>query len=303
MTEKQQASFGSRHQTQKLEHQGREREYLVHLPMGAAGTDRLPAVIMCHGAGGTAKTAALATGLSEKADERHFVAIYPQAVPRDARRAVTFLRNPTFWNVGSGFGHAERLGIDDVGYLRNILDDSLSRFPIDRACVFIAGFSNGAGFALRAAVELSERFAAVAAVAGHLWSKAPPPRPLPMLYIIGDEDPIVPRLGGIVRSPWGKSHLLPPVIETVEAWARWLGWQNGVHESRPQPGMILTQYRGPHSNARVDYYRLASTGHVWPGGPALLVERIAGPASSTVDATDLVLNFFFETVVQRGPLD
>lgn len=293
MTQKQEASFGSRHPAQRLHHQGREREYLAHVPDGVADGELLPAIIMCHGAGGTAKTAALATGLSEKADQSKFVALYPQAVPRDPQRPVTFLRNPTFWNVGSGFGHAERLGIDDVGYLQLMLHDALSRYPIDHVRVFIAGFSNGAGLALRAGVDLSEQLAGVAAIAGHLWMKQPTPQKLiSLLYMIGEEDPIVPRLGGLVSSPWGKSHQLPPVIETVETWARWLGWNEGVKESTPQPGVLLTQYLVPDSPNRVDYYRLAATGHAWPGGIALLADRIAGPSSSVLDATDTILRFF-----------
>lgn len=294
MTGKQQASFGSRHPVRRWDHQNREREYLIHLPIGASDSTLLPAIVMCHGAGGTAKTAALATGLSEKADERNFVAIYPQAVPRDPQQPVTFLRNPTFWNVGSGFGHAERLAINDVGYMQLLLDDALSHFPIDATQVFISGFSNGAGFALRAAVDLCERFVAVAAVAGHLWKKETPlRRAMPLLYLIGEDDPMVPRLGGLVQSPWGKTHQLPAVVETVETWARWLGWKGDTVESFPRPGVRLTAYHTADPSIRVDYLRLSETGHVWPGGPALLADRIAGPASAVVNATELMLDFFF----------
>ncbi len=294
MTGKQQASFGSRHQARRLVHQDREREYLIHVPAGSSDNTRLPAVVMCHGAGGTAKTAALATGLSEQADQRNFVAIYPQAVPRDPQKPVTFLRNPTFWNVGSGFGHAERLAIDDVGYLHALLDDARNHYPIDPSRVFIAGFSNGAGFALRAAVDLCEQISSVAAVAGHLWKKQPPlRRRTSLLYIIGDDDPMVPRLGGLVHSPWGKTHQLPPVVETVETWAGWLGWQGEVVESNPKAGVRRLTYNTAERGLRVEYFRLSETGHVWPGGPALLADRIVGPASTIVNATDLMLDFFF----------
>jgi polyhydroxybutyrate depolymerase len=248
---------------------------------------------MIHGGGGTAKTAATTTRLSEKSDQAGFVAVYPQALARDPGRPVTFLRNPTFWNVGSGFGHAERLEIDDVAYVRAVLDDVLARNPIDAKRIYVAGFSNGAALALRVAVDLSERIAAVAAAAGHLWRKdVAPVRPVPLLYMIGDQDPIVPPAGGVVHSPWGKDHTLPPVRETIELWARWLGCP-GTPQIVPAPPGVRTERFGPgRGGSEVLFCTVAGGGHVWPGGVPVLAERIAGPSSAALNATDEMWRFF-----------
>jgi polyhydroxybutyrate depolymerase len=283
------SSFGSLHPAFRVTTGGISREYLLHAPAGHDDSSPLPLVVMLHGGGGTAKTAATATRLSEKADQAGFFAVYPQALPRDTVRPVTFLRNPTFWNVGSGFGHAERLRIDDVAYVRAVLDDVADRNPIDRRRIYVAGFSNGAALALSVAVDLSERIAAVTAVAGHLWRKdVAPKRPVPLLYMIGAQDPIVPPAGGVVHSPWGKDHTLPPVRDTIEQWARWLGCSVEPHIV-PAP----QQRDGPGSGGgEVLFHTLDEAGHVWPGGVPVLAERIAGPSSNALDATGEMWRFF-----------
>lgn len=286
-------SFGSLHSTHQVSIDGLSREYLLHVPAGHDGKSLRPLVIMLHGGGGTAKTAATATRLSEKADEGGFFSVYPQALPRDPKRPVTFLRNPTFWNVGSGFGHAERLRIDDVGYVRALLDDVMARQPIDPTRVYVAGFSNGAALALRVAVDLSERIAAVAAVAGHLWRRdVSPARPVSLLYMIGELDPIVPPSGGVVHSPWGKEHVLPPVRETIDTW---VGWNGCPREPQivPSPAGVRSERYGPcRGGSEVLFHTVAGMGHVWPGGVPVLADRIAGPSRNVLDGTDEMWRFF-----------
>ena len=286
-------SFGSLHPAHPVSVNGLSREYLLHAPTGHEPGRPRPLVIMIHGGGGTAKTAATSARLSEKADQVGFFVAYPQALPRDPRRPVTFLRNPAFWNVGSGFGHAERLGVDDVGYVGAVLDDVLARNPIDRKRVYVAGFSNGAALALRVAVDLSERIAAVTAIAGHLWRKdVGPRRPVSLLYMIGEQDPIVPPAGGIVHSPWGKDHQLPPVRDTIELWSLWLGCPATPQIVSSAPGVRVERFGPGRDGSEVLFYMLAQTGHVWPGGGSVLAERIAGPSTTLLNATDEMWRFF-----------
>lgn len=286
-------SFGSLHPAQQVLIDGLEREYLLHAPAGLDRATPRPLVIMIHGGGATAKIAATTTRLSDLADRAGFFAAYPQALPRKSESPVTFLRNPTFWNVGSGFGHAERLRIDDVAYMRAVLDDVLARYPIDPSRVYIAGFSNGAALALRVAVDVSERIAAVCAIAGHLWRKdTAPRRAIPLLYMIGDQDPIVPPAGGLVHSPWGKDHQLPPVRDTIEQWARWAGCPVAAQVIAAPPGVLAERYAPCRDGVEVLLLTIAGMGHVWPGGVPVLAERIAGPASDALDATAEMWRFF-----------
>src|SRR5204862_7958921 len=91
---------------------------------------------------------------------------------------------------------------------------------VDAARIFVTGFSNGASMAFRVAVELLDRIAAVAPVAGHYWpTGATPARAIPTLFLIGDRDPLVPLSSGRVDTPWGRGVEKPAVRETLREWS------------------------------------------------------------------------------------
>lgn len=285
--------FNATHSVHRLGRQEPPREYVVHAPAGWNGCTPLPLLLMIHGGGGTPRTAAYATGASRVADARTFLVVYPAALPRNADRPVSFLRNPTFWNVGSGFGHAERLQIDDVAYIAAVFDDVAQRYPIDRGRVFVAGFSNGAALALRVAVDLSDRLSAVTAIAGHLWRRdRRPARPVSLLFMAGTADPIVPPAGGLVHSPWGKDHLLPPVRDTVVQWADWLEISAPPRVSMISERVQVEEFGPGALGATVRFITIEGAGHVWPGGPSVLNEKISGPQTTRFDATAAMVEFF-----------
>lgn len=85
--------------------------------------------------------------------------------------------------------------------------------------------SNGAMFSFRLACEMSDVFAAIAPVAGHLnvsLSKTcAPTRPVSVMYIVGTEDKIVPYRGGQVAGPFGRLKL-GYVISSDETFKLWV---------------------------------------------------------------------------------
>jgi polyhydroxybutyrate depolymerase len=241
---------------------GHDRSYLFHVPP-ALGP--LPLVMMLHGAGGSAQFAADETGWSQLADKAGFTVVYPEGVPVYPKRVSKFLTNPQEWNDGSGRGHEE-----DVGFLLAVLDDLDHIADLSR--VYITGFSNGAGMAFRFTAEHADRVAAIAPVAGHCWVADPhPSRTVPTFYLTGDADPLMPIDGGQARTPWGKVQGRPAVADTLHRWAAAIG---------QPPGSELFPVR-----------IIADHGHHWPGGKALLGERLGGLASPAVDATDEIWDF------------
>jgi polyhydroxybutyrate depolymerase len=248
---------------------------------------------MFHGGGGTARLAALSTRWSDQADQVGFAVVYPEGVRPDPRRPATFLRNPPFWNVGSGVGYAERVNVDDVGFIRGLLDELCERLPLDPERIYATGFSNGASMAFQVAMELPERIAAIAPVAGYLRCSRPrPTRPIPMVYIAGAADPLIPLAGGGVESPWGELEDRPPVVRSVETWASWLGCPPKPHVVSDRGGVRRVRYGPGERGAEVEFITIAEAGHVWPGGPAVLAERIAGKRTDKLNATDAIWEFF-----------
>jgi polyhydroxybutyrate depolymerase len=246
----------------RLAHGGIDRSYLLHVPP-APGPH--PLVMMLHGAGGSAEFAADETGWSRLADAQGFAVVYPEGVPVKPHKAPKFRTNPQEWNDGSGRGRH-----DDVGFLLAVLDDVAG--AVDPARVYVAGFSNGAGMTFRFAAEHADRVTAIAPVAGHCWVADPKPvRPVPTYYLIGDADPLVPLGGGTARTPWGKVEGRPAVADTVRKWAAAIGQPPG---SELFPVLVISGH-----------------GHHWPGGKALLGERLGGPAAPEVDATAQIWDF------------
>ena len=272
---------------------GLERRYLVHVPLRSDGKSPMPVVIMLHGGGGTAETARTSTGWVVKADEAGFIVAFPEATRRDPSRPASFLSNPPIWNDGSGRGHAGRGNVDDIGFVGSVIEDLIARFPVDEKRIYVTGFSNGASMAFRAGVELSGRIAAIAPVSGILWLRdSKPERPVPMLYIIGTQDPFNPLEGGDVKTPWGRTEKKPPIRESILAWAKMLDCSLEPKVVYDQDGVKALSYGPGKGGAGVLFYTIEGMGHAWPGGKQVLSEKIAGKGSDKVKAVDVIWDFF-----------
>jgi polyhydroxybutyrate depolymerase len=273
-------------------HGGIERSYMLHVPPGASAHEPMPLVVMCHGAGGSAELSETATGWSRKGAECRFLVAYPNATRPDATRPATFLRNPQIWRTGSG-ASPTAAQVDDVAFVDALLDEIAAGYPVDLRRVYLCGFSNGASFALVAAARLSTRFAAVAAVAGKLWnSEIAMERPLPLLYMTGDADPLNPIAGGAVESPWGGTIEHPPLSILIETWTRLIGFRSKPAYRDAPEGVTIAHYGRAQGEAEMVMYTVGGCGHVWPGGENVLAERITGPGSDAIDATGAIWAFF-----------
>lgn len=274
-----------------LEHDGRLRTYSLHVPDSLPGQPR-PLVIMLHGAGGTATISERATGWAAKGADAGFLVCYPDATRPDPNRPPSFLRNPPFWSAQPP-PTGRHSGADDVGFLDRLLDELIAGYGVDARRVYLCGFSNGASMALVAAARLSERIAAVAAVAGKLWQRdLTMRRPVPLIYMTGDADPLNPIDGGPLRSPWGDRVEHPPLRLLIETWTAAIGCPPNPAEHRDEDGVRINRYGPGHHGAEMLVYIIPGCGHVWPGGKQVLAERITGPACDHIDATSVIWRFF-----------
>lgn len=280
-------------ETIELEAAGRRRRALV----SRRGTGRVPAVIMVHGAGGTAAIAAAQTGWERKGADGGFLAVFPEGTARDPAHPPEFRRNPQTWNDGSGRGHVARAAVDDVAFMAALIDALVDRGAADPGAIFLTGFSNGASLAFRAASELPGRIRAIAPVAGHCWIEPLPGRVTPLLYLMGDSDPLNPIDGGQVSTPWGGVEVHPPARRSLERWARAAGCDRDAASHREGP----IEWSGA-ADCRIPMRLgvIRGHGHVWPGGPRLLPQRIVGHGVSGVDATGMIARFFAAMISSGG---
>src|SRR4051794_10686067 len=189
---------------------GRERTYALHLPPAVTTGTVLPLVLVFHGGGGEGKQMPALTGMNGIADREGFVAAYPDGIDRN-------------WNDGR-FSQAittQRFNLDDVGFVSALIDELATTLPIDRSRVFATGISNGGMFSQRLGCELADKVAAIAPVAGSLSELlvpgCAPARPMPVLMIHGDADPLVPWNGGPVAGSGNRGRVLS-VADTVSRW-------------------------------------------------------------------------------------
>ncbi len=277
---------------------GLTRRYLIHVPENLLGGEGAPLVVMFHGGGGTARAAATQSQWHHKAEREGFIAVFPEGTGRDPEAPGNFLRNPQIWYDGSGrFTASRERAYDDVAFIDRLLDELSTSYPIDPTRIYATGFSNGASMTFRIGVELSGRFAAVAPVAGTFWLEAAQPeRPVPLLYITGEEDTLNALDGGIPTTLTGREmgKAKPPVIDSIERWAEMIGCpQEPVSIDAPE-GVTAVRYGPCADGAEVRFYTVADCGHTWPGGRSLLPERVVGPRTDRLDATDLIWEFFCE---------
>ena len=277
---------------------GLERNYIVHVPTRYDSRTPLPVVVMLHGGGGTAKAAMRETGWAQTADREGFLAVFPDALARDPTRPSSFSRNPQLWNDGSGRFYPDQKAVDDVGFINVMLDDLSARFPVDARRVFVTGFSNGASMTFRLGVELSQRIAAIAPVAGALWQNPVALKPpVPMCYITGTDDPLNIIEGGVPKLATGASDKVrakpkPPVHDSIVKWAKALGCPTTPVSKTSTNGISTETYCPARNSAEVIYIAVDGLGHTWAGGKSLLPERMVGKTSDKIKATDVIWVFF-----------
>lgn len=271
-----------------LEHDGRERSALVHVPPIDSGTGDRPLVLAMHGGGTNARTMAEFCGLNEKADEADFVVVYPNGTGREAELHT--------WNAGNCCGYALRHDIDDGGFLRELLNRLADVLPIDERRIYATGMSNGAMMAYRLADELSEQIAAIAAVAGPMGTaECHPRRPVSVIHFHGTADEFAPYRGGKGLKSLSKATFFS-VEHSVAAWIAANGCpaepriETLASEGRSSMQVTQRTYGPGRDDSEVVLVTIEGGGHTWPGRVSTF--DFLGPSTLDISANDLMWDFF-----------
>jgi polyhydroxybutyrate depolymerase len=281
--------------TVTLQHGGRERSAIVHVPRRVAERQVLPVVVNFHGGGGHSANQQEYSLLDAVAESENFIAVYPNGTGRLSGRLLT-------WNAGTCCAYSVINKIDDVGFVRALIDKIAADFPIDRRRIYATGMSNGGMMAHRLAAEASDVIAAVAPVAGGMvLPTIKSGRAVPVLHIHSVDDPRALYTGGLGPPfPLTKSQVFHPnVDEMIKRWAEHNGCATEPtvadrRVDRNGRGHSATKYVYPscRDGAAVVLWKLTGAGHVWPGGKQKVLERILGPSTDVIDANREMWEFF-----------
>jgi polyhydroxybutyrate depolymerase len=271
---------------------GFDRHFIVHVPPSFDAKRKLPVVIMLHGFGGSGRQSMEQTGWDRKADREDFIAAFPDGVAEEPKRRASFLLNPQSWNEGSGRHASGKRNDGDVEFVAFIIDALETRYGADPNRIFVTGFSNGASMTFRIGVELSDKVAAIAPVAGHLLVHGHQlKRPLAMLYIIGRDDPLELPAGGALRIR-GEQVEQPPIEQNLLQWRQLDGCPSKPSSDAHSDGVERVSFSDCGDGVEVVEYFIDDMGHVWPGGLNRLPARLVGKPSDKLNATDVIWNFF-----------
>jgi len=270
-----------------LEHDGRQRTYLLHVPKLAQPPARWPLVLAFHGSGVDAASMASFCGLDEKADQAGFVVVFPNGTGR-REDALT-------WNAGLCCGYAANKQVDDVGFVRAMLDEVARALPIDETRVYSTGMSAGGMMTYRLAIEMPDRLAAIAAVAGPFVAKQLPSHPMPVLHFHGTADEYAPYAGGY--GPRSVSNIdFPSVDATIGVWVKvnecpTIPVVSGEPDHVGDGTNITRKVFGPGKHGtEVVLYAIDGAGHTWPGRQPRL--PVLGKSTGNLSANDVLWEFF-----------
>jgi polyhydroxybutyrate depolymerase len=260
-----------------------DRYYEILLPAKPRGA-RL--ILALHGGGGSPSQFASASGFGAAALAQGYAVIFPAGSGRGGDRLLT-------WNGGYCCGYAARSGVDDIGFLSDVVRDAAMRFGVEGSAVYLTGMSNGSILSETFAARNPDLVRAVAGVAGSMDTRRTKVTgKVPALIIHGTADTMVPYKGGQGENSLTRNDFasVPSVVSAF------LGpWGGGLTET-----MRRIDRKDDGTSVRVtDYLKdgqvvlrlmtVVGGAHHWPGGRKA---RLTEGKTQEIDANTEILRFF-----------
>ena len=259
-----------------------DRSYVLHLPPDSSRLRPTPIVVAFHGFPMTADQMSRITHLSKVADAHGFAVLFPQGYQKS-------------WALPGGSTPAAQAGIDDVAFVRTLLDSAVRLYGLDAMRVVATGISNGGILTELLGCSLSGMLIGIVPVAGLMRrdtaANCAPLRPISVFGIHGIDDPIasyagVPGAGGFLSFP-----------DTLAFWARVDGCSRTPASSQlaaaGHDGTTVTAmtYTGCTPGTEVVGYAVKGGGHAWPGGEPIGSTEEVGATSEQFDTSDQIWSF------------
>ena len=253
-----------------------DRTYRVYRPSQVGAAPGL--VIVLHGVFGSGFQAESSTGFDAQADRLGWLVAYPDGV-LDGWDAFG---DTPYWG--------RHPGVDDVAFVRGLIDRLSASNRLDPDRIYVTGFSRGAMMTYRLGCELSGRVAAIAPVSGNMatadGSAAGVPcqlsSPVSVFAIHGTADGSIPIAGGRVDIAYA------PMTDVIARWRTLDGCQGAGMVAAD--GSSTTTIWACSGGATVAT-RIADGGvHAWPG--AVAPPYLTSAAADAFDASRLIADFF-----------
>ncbi|MFN8018446.1 MAG: prolyl oligopeptidase family serine peptidase [Acidimicrobiales bacterium] len=273
-----------------------DRWWLLTTPLEHDGKTPLPLVVDFHGLSEGANIHSKMSGFSPFALEHGFILATPNGTG-----------TPTRWQISP-----DTKTNPDLQFTAAMLDQLEANLCVDTSRVYATGLSNGAFISSAVGCAMSDRFAAIAPVAGLL---RPLPcttsHPMPVLTFHGTADPILLFNGGVGDR---LGEIMSKGIDGIDANAGQLpeadldgpgypanakDWaiQNGCDGTYTDTKLTKTVthrvYDGCPADGPVEFNIIDGGGHSWPGSEfSQNVGKVVGATDMSIDADELIWDFF-----------
>ncbi|MGY3264077.1 extracellular catalytic domain type 1 short-chain-length polyhydroxyalkanoate depolymerase [Lysobacter sp. HA35] len=272
----------------EIRHDGIVRMYRVHVPRSYRPGHPMPLLVALHGGGGDMDWQADDSkyGLITASETHGFIAVFPNGFSRMPGGHLAT------WNAGHCCGAARDRDIDDVGFIRMVVDNVEHQLDIDRSRVYATGMSNGAMMAYRLACEAADMFRAIAPVAGtDNTTHCTPSRPVAVAHFHARNDDHVLFDGGAGPGAFRDTSMVTDftsVPATIDAWSRHDGCRAPPRRVLSVPAAYCELRTPCDGVAKVQLCVTETGGHSWPGG-----HKDRGEAASrAISANDVMWRFF-----------
>jgi polyhydroxybutyrate depolymerase len=191
------------------------RPAMIYVPSSYEPMEPMPLVFALHGYGNDGQGVENYWNWLPEAEVRGFLYCYPDGSINS--------NGDRFWNASDACCNLDQAPVDDVSYLRGLVEAAREQFNVDSNKIYFAGTSNGGYMAHRMACEYSEVVAAIASQAGAAFFETDAcigTNPVNILQIHGTSDTVVSYEGDLSHSniglPYGP---YPGAIRTGQNWA------------------------------------------------------------------------------------
>jgi polyhydroxybutyrate depolymerase len=272
---------------------GQKRQYLLYVPKSYDRAKPTPLVIVLHPAALWPSTTMVASGWNKLAEAQGFIVVYPSGTTLSG--SGTGVLPFRVWMM-----EPDTVLNSDVRFISELIDTLEANYNIDPTRIYANGLSNGGGMVFGLSCMLSNRIAAVGAVAAaqirpFSWCKDS--TPVPMIAFHGAADPFVPFNGA--PPGWLNPRPFPNVATWAANWARRNRCAEKPVESAVAADVTRREYTNCADSAAVVLYIIKGGGHAWPGGNKPLPAWMVGRTSHSIDATSLMWTFFREHRLPR----
>ena len=268
---------------------GLTRTYRIYVPSKIEPRTQVPLVLAFHGGGGNGSGFESNSGFSGLAESNNFIVVYPDGTPARASNDRQLV-----WNGGVCCGAAIERNIDDVEFVRLLLDELESSQPIDRNRVFATGHSNGAIFSYRLACELSERVSAIGVQSGAIGVPCAPSQPVSVFHLHGLADTNIPIDGGKGSGVSGvvfpSPRAAPAEFATIEKCS-----EGPADSLDPQNSDVAARtWSKCRENRVIRFVTVSGASHAWMGrdDAAPNARLLVGTPYKNFDASRAIWSFF-----------